>query len=176
MSVRALVPRPCVARTLRRTFFDLPTPGAIQRFSATRHLPYDVKPLYSLIADIDSYRHFLPYCVGSHITKRDPTTNDPTEADLRVGWGNFDETFRSRVRCEPGTNCVEATSESPLFTKLKARWEIEKKEQGADVRLNVEVAFNNPLYAAASGAVAPKLAQIMVEAFEKRAGDVLGKK
>ncbi|KAI5818665.1 cyclase/dehydrase family protein [Pyronema omphalodes] len=176
MTIRTLLPRLQTSRILRRHFFDLPTPGAVQKFSATRHLPYEVKPLYSLIADIDSYRHFLPYCTGSHITKRDPVTNDPLEADLRVGWGSFDETFRSRVRCQPDGNCVEATSTSPLFTKLKARWEIEKKEQGADVRLDVEVAFNNPLYAAASGAVAPKLAQIMVEAFEKRAGDVLGRK
>jgi coenzyme Q-binding protein COQ10 len=164
-------------RPQRRQFFDLPDPTVAQRFTATRRLPHPPKALYNLISDIDSYRHYLPYCLGSRVTARCPSTNAPTEADLRVGWGQYDETFRSTVICRPQELSVEAdASQNPLFQKLRARWEIspaEEKHQGSDVKLHVEFKFTNPLYSAVSGAFAPKVAGVMVEAFEKRAKDVL---
>ena len=43
-----------------------------------------------------------------------------------------------------------------------------------DVNLHIEVTFANPVYAALSQAVAPKVAGMIVEAFEKRAKEVLG--
>jgi coenzyme Q-binding protein COQ10 len=96
-----------------------------------------------------------------------------------VGWGQFDETFRSTVTCIPEKLSVEAdASQNPLFQKLCARWEIspaEEKHQGSDVKLHVEFKFTNPLYSAVSGAFAPKVAGVMVEAFEQRAKEVLEK-
>ena len=43
-----------------------------------------------------------------------------------------------------------------------------------EVTLHIEVTFANPVYAALSQAAAPKVAGLMVEAFEKRAKEVLG--
>lgn len=40
--------------------------------------------------------------------------------------------------------------------------------------LHIEFQFRNPVYAALSGAIAPKIVGIMVAAFERRAKDVLG--
>ncbi|KAI5844229.1 polyketide cyclase/dehydrase and lipid transporter [Tricharina praecox] len=163
--------RPCS----RRTFFDLPT-ASPQRFTASRRLPHPPAALYRLISDIDAYHEYLPYCLGSRITSRCPDTNTPTEADLRVGWGAFDETFRSRVTCIPERLSVQAdASQNPLFKQLKARWEIKDSDDGhgGDVSLHIEFAFANPLYAAVGGAVAPKVAGVMVDAFEKRAREVL---
>lgn len=40
--------------------------------------------------------------------------------------------------------------------------------------LHIEFQFRNPVYAALSGAVAPKIAGVMVAAFERRAKEVLG--
>jgi len=70
---------------------------------------------------------------------------------------------------------VEAdASQNPLFEKLLARWEILPQEEGgSDVKLHVEFKFMNPLYSAVSGAIAPKVAGVMIEAFEKRAKEVL---
>lgn len=59
---------------------------------------------------------------------------------------------------------------NPLYGQAKAK-PIEK----SDVSLKLEFCFANPIYAAMSKAVAPKVAQLMVEAFERRAGELLGK-
>jgi coenzyme Q-binding protein COQ10 len=162
-------------RPQRRYFFDFPNPTTPQHFTAARRLPHPPQSLYNLVSDIDSYHRYLPYCLGSSITSRCPDTNSPTEADLRVGWGQFDETFRSKVTCIPEELMVEAdASQNPLFEKLLARWEILPQEEGgSDVKLHVEFKFMNPLYSAVSGAIAPKVAGVMIEAFEKRAKEVL---
>ncbi|KAL2266296.1 hypothetical protein VTJ83DRAFT_5648 [Remersonia thermophila] len=99
---------------------------------ARRVLPYPPDHLYTLIADIDSYRHFLPHCPHSlvtHWTKPQPPppsspsppssqqqqqqqkapTRHPARADLTVGWGPFTQTYTSRVYCIPGS-VVEAVS------------------------------------------------------------------
>jgi len=71
-------------------------------------------------------------------------------------------------------------SQNPLFEKLLARWEIRPstaagtKDCGSHVELHMEFKFTNPLYGALSGTVAPKVASAMIEAFEKRAKEVLG--
>lgn len=144
------------------------------------------------MSDIDSYHKFLPYCIDSRVT----CTADalPTEADLRFAWGQFDETFKSRVVCIPELpdgGAVEASGvENGIFELLKARWEIGRCGNGngadggvgrggavggggCDVKLHLEFQFRNPLYAALSNAIGPKIAKAMIEAFEKRAEEIL---
>ncbi|KAL1836619.1 hypothetical protein VTJ49DRAFT_4867 [Mycothermus thermophilus] len=86
---------------------------------ARRVLPYPPDHIYTLIADIDSYRHFLPHCPHSLVThwtkpqqqdqQRQNPTRHPARADLTVGWGPFTQTYTSRVYCVPGS-VVEAVS------------------------------------------------------------------
>ncbi|KAI1391176.1 uncharacterized protein F4822DRAFT_395853 [Hypoxylon trugodes] len=100
----------------RRTFLTS-TP---QTLTAARRLPYNHERLYDLIADIDSYKRFLPYCKISRITHWTPPTPSqsthfhnrrwPTRADLTAGWGGFEETYTSRVFCVPSSGIVEAIS------------------------------------------------------------------
>lgn len=95
-----------------RNFFSLPS-NTPQVLTARRQLPYSPSRLYDLIADIDSYPKFLPYCQTSQVTRWTPPDADgrrwPTQADLAAGWGGFEETYTSRVFCIPGS-IVEAIS------------------------------------------------------------------
>ncbi|KAI0885256.1 uncharacterized protein GGS22DRAFT_141022 [Annulohypoxylon maeteangense] len=101
----------------RRTFLTLPSPPP-QTLTAARRLPYPYLHLYDLIADIDSYVTFLPYCQTSRVThwttpsssSPSATRRWPTRADLTAGWGGFQETYTSRVFCIPSLGIVEAIS------------------------------------------------------------------
>jgi coenzyme Q-binding protein COQ10 len=56
-----------------------------------------------------------------------------------------------------------------LLNHLRSKWTIE--DLGRDktgVTLALEFAFTNPFYAALSGGVAPKVADVMIKAFEQR--------
>ncbi|KAK6848879.1 polyketide cyclase/dehydrase and lipid transporter [Apiospora arundinis] len=119
----------------RRTFLNIPglsmpdANGPPQTLTARRTLPYASDRLYKLIADIDSYPRFLPYCTSARVTHwtnpsspapstppSSPQENTaeaqrrwPTQADLTAGWGGIEETYTSRVFCVPG-KIVEAIS------------------------------------------------------------------
>lgn len=207
----------CRALQQRRSFINLPGTEP-QSFSATRILPYPSKSLYTIIADIESYSSFVPYCLESRVTKSSHPDSDgrawPSSADLKVGFGSYSEVFTSRVYCVPNT-IVEALAgdaetsipkdklqhhsdhfEAPrvpndIFKSLKTRWELRpfhyKPPTGqpqsdmtvhpprdqTEVSLSLEFEFSNPLYAMAAKAAAPKVAGIMIEAFEDRAREVI---
>lgn len=93
-----------------------------QTLHARRVLPFPVSHLYTIIADIDSYRHFLPHCTASQVTAWTAATTQqqqqqrwPALADLTVGWGLFTQSYTSRVYCVPG-EIVEAVSGSASTT------------------------------------------------------------
>ena len=167
-----------------RAFFTEPSRPPCQAISASRTLPYGAEALYKLISDIDSYSSFLPYVLASTVLTRHPQTGAPLTADLRIGFPPFDETFRSAVTCtEP--SLVEATSSpgSPVFDALRTRWEIRPATPlpppsappaASVVDLRIEVGFKSRMYEVLAQAVIPKVAGEMIDAFEKRAGEVLG--
>ncbi|KAK1237564.1 hypothetical protein MKX07_006692 [Trichoderma sp. CBMAI-0711] len=181
-------PSPALPR--RRAFISLPG-SSPQSLVATRTLPYAREPLYELIADVDSYSSFVPYCSRSRVTQWSPPDASgrrwPALADLHVGWGGFDEVFTSRLRCVPGVS-VEARSggsagdgpakdASSVFKTLETLWSLTPVTRpsatttttpATEVRLTITFEFVNPLYAAVSAAVSDKMAALMIEAFEKR--------
>ncbi|PWW72348.1 hypothetical protein C7212DRAFT_57074, partial [Tuber magnatum] len=107
----------------RRHFFPLPTATSPQRFTTSKSLPYPSRSLFSLVADINAYHKFLPYCLGSRVTRTCPRTHLPTEAELRVAWGSFDETFTSVVTCSVEAGTVEANGDrNEIFERLVTRW------------------------------------------------------
>ncbi|KAH0493743.1 hypothetical protein TgHK011_000395 [Trichoderma gracile] len=177
----------------RRAFISLPG-SSPQSLVATRTLPYAREPLYELIADVDSYASFVPYCSRSRVTQWSPPDASgrrwPALADLHVGWGGFDEVFTSRLRCVPGVS-VEARSggsagdgpakdASSVFKTLETLWSLTPVTRqsattpSTEVRLTITFEFVNPLYAAVSAAVSDKMAALMIEAFEKRVHYKLG--
>ncbi|KAI1818053.1 hypothetical protein GGS20DRAFT_387430 [Poronia punctata] len=106
------------ARPQKRTFLSSilsSSPPPPQTLTASRRLPYNHNALYDIIANIDSYSAFLPYCSSSRVTawtsKPDPESGRrwPTRADLTAGWGGLEQTYTSRVNCVPGS-IVEALS------------------------------------------------------------------
>jgi len=201
----------------RRTFITIPGTEA-QSLSTTRILPYNSNSLYKIIADVDSYSSFIPYCLSSKVNKwssPDPTNKCwPSEADLKVGWGGYEETFTSRLYCVPGSIVEavggEAVTTIPssqlahhedtlgskaepnnIFKSIRTRWtvkpfhykppsgnprtdktELPAREQ-TEVHLTLDFQFSNPIYATLSKAVAPKVAGVIIEAFEVRARKML---
>lgn len=61
-----------------------------------------------------------------------------------------------------------------LLTHLSSRWTVEPRaEHSTEVTLSLEFAFSNPLYTALSANVTPKVADVMIKAFEERVKSLL---
>ncbi|HTC18378.1 MAG TPA: type II toxin-antitoxin system RatA family toxin, partial [Stellaceae bacterium] len=59
-----------------------------------RFLPYTPEQVFDLVADIERYPEFLPWCVGARVRERTPGL---VVADLLIGYRMVRERFTSRV-------------------------------------------------------------------------------
>src|SRR5216683_3065731 len=83
-----------------------------------RILPYTPEQLFALVADIERYPEFLPWCVGARIRERKP---DLIVADLIIGFRMFRERFTSRVALDPPGRIDVSYTEGP-FRYLNNHW------------------------------------------------------
>lgn len=157
----------------RRCFFSSPP----QKFTVHRILPHAQTDLFKLVSDIGSYSQFVPFCSGSKVTKHDHDL--PVQADLTVGFKAYEETFSSQVRCTPPEKVEAVASDNPLFEKLATTWRLQQlsgSSESCRVHLDIEYKFANPLYAALSNSVLPRVADEIIEAFQKQAKEQLAHK
>ncbi|KAI9574622.1 dehydrase and lipid transport-domain-containing protein [Boletus coccyginus] len=200
-------PTTCRDSQRRRAFFNFTrfssTPPFARNESETQSyherkiLPYRRNELYKIIADVESYSNFVPYCCSSRVLQ-DKAWQDGTtemEAELTVGFLAFRESYVSTVTCKPD-EFVEAvaSSSSPLFKTLTTVWRLQPVssshhfstslpqdisarsfasqtlvDQGPTlVTLDLAFAFANPMHATISAAFFGQVSKLMVKAFEQR--------
>ncbi|EPY49794.1 ubiquinone binding protein Coq10 [Schizosaccharomyces cryophilus OY26] len=140
-------------------------------FRASKLMPYKPSFLFRLISDIDEYERFVPFCQKSKVTSRDLTTGLPNKADLTIGFGNFCETFDSRVVCDPVARTVLAdASHHQLFQHLKTNWEIVEASKGrVRVDLEVDFEFTNKLHSVVSKLTGSTVATEIIKGFVNQA-------
>ncbi|TMJ62626.1 MAG: type II toxin-antitoxin system RatA family toxin [Alphaproteobacteria bacterium] len=106
-----------------------------------RVLPYTPEQLFALVADVERYPEFLPWCVGARIRERRP---DLIVADLIIGFRMFRERFTSRVALDPPRRIDVAYAEGP-FRYLNNHWVFEKVPGGCRIDFFVDFEFKSRL-------------------------------
>lgn len=93
---------------------------AVQPFN----IRYTRKQLYELVADVDNYRHFIPYCTDSKVHSSQSVqvpgpggtqAVEKKQASLTVGFLTFKESYLSEVTCTPFSS-VEVCVIIPNYT------------------------------------------------------------
>lgn len=138
------------------------------------HVPYSADQMFALVADVERYPEFLPWCVGLRIIDEDKNAGTLT-ADMIVAYKVFRERFRSRVQLDHKRKHIEAAYVDGPFRNLENRWRFTDKPEGGSV-IDFEIAFEfkNFLLQATAQAVFDKAFSRMSEAFVKRADEVYG--
>jgi coenzyme Q-binding protein COQ10 len=135
-----------------------------------RVLPYTPEQLFALVADIERYPEFLPWCVGARIKERRP---DLIVADLVIGFRMFRERFTSRVSLDPPQRIDVAYAEGP-FRYLNNHWTFAPAPDGCRVGFFVDFEFKSRLLQKVIEVLFSEAVRRMVGAFEKRARDLYG--
>ena len=76
-----------------------------------RVLPYTPEQMFDLVADVEKYPEFLPWCVATRIRERQ---GDILFADMVIGFKMFREKFTSRVTCRKPDRIDVAYFEGPF--------------------------------------------------------------
>ena len=135
-----------------------------------RLLPYSPEQMFDLVAAIEDYPHFLPWCESARIRERE---GNVLEADLVIGFKIFRERFTSRVVLDRPHRIDVAYAQGP-FRHLNNHWVFEPAEGGCVIDLYVDFAFRSRLLQRLIGAVFSEAVRRMVSAFEGRARELYG--
>jgi coenzyme Q-binding protein COQ10 len=115
-----------------------------------------------LVASVERYPEFLPWCKAARILKRD---EHEMTADLIIGYKIFTEKFRSE----------EVRYLSGPLSHLRNRWEFKPMGKNAcELFFEVDFDFQSLLLGAAMNMFFDKAILKMVAAFEARAAELYG--
>ncbi len=149
----------------RGTSRDLMPTHAEQRL-----LPYTPEQLSALVADVERYPEFLPWCVGARVRERQPRL---VVADLIIGFKMFRERFTSRVKLDL-PHRIDVTYEEGPFRYLDNHWIFEPAPGGCRVDFFVDFEFKSRLLQRVIELLFHEAVRRMVAAFEARAHALYG--
>jgi coenzyme Q-binding protein COQ10 len=141
-----------------------------------KYMPYSAEQLYALVADIEKYPEFLPWCIGARIREKRETE---IVADLVIGFKMIRERFTSRVTLTPPAEGVVpridvAYIDGPM-RHMSNRWRfLAQPDGGTIIDFYVEFEFRSKLLEKLIGALFHEAVKRMVNAFETRAGKLYG--
>ncbi len=132
-----------------------------------RVLPYRPEQLYDLVADVEKYPEFLPWCIGARIRDRQP---DVLIADLVIGFKGFRDGFTSRVTLNRPEMRIDVAYLDGPFRYLNNHWVFrEHADGGCEIDFFVDFEFRSRLFQRVIGVLFNEAVRRMVGAFESRA-------
>jgi len=136
--------------------------------------------MYDLVADIERYPEFLPWCIAARNKKREQAgSGEIVWSDLVVGFKLVRERFTSKVTLTPPIDDEDARIDveyvdGPLKF-LRNHWVfMPGKDGGCEIDFFVEFEFRNKLLQKLIGTLFHEAVTRMVGAFEKRADALYG--
>lgn len=138
----------------------------------TRPMPYSADEMFALIADIEKYPEFLPWCSASRIRacKTMADGSEVIDADLVISFKVYRERFGSRVTLYRDTRKIDVTYLDGPFRYLDNSWHFKPvSDRACEVEFFVDFEFKSRTLQMVIGAVFGQAMQRIVGAFEKRA-------
>lgn len=127
--------------------------------------------LFDLVADIERYPEFLPWCIGARIKRRDGRV---LHADLVIGYKLIRERFTSRVDPQRDRMRIDVAYTEGPFRYLNNHWVFEPHPDGCMIDFYVDFEFHNRMLQSVIGLFFNEAVRRMVQAFETRADDLYG--
>jgi coenzyme Q-binding protein COQ10 len=139
-------------------------------WSEKRRLPYRPEQLYELVADVERYPEFLPWCLAAKIRRREGSV---VHADLVIGFKMFRERFTSKVTLSPPDRIDVAYADGP-FRYLDNHWIFLPTDDGTEIDFFVDFEFKNRMLQKVIEVLFNEAVRRMVAAFEARAKQLYG--
>jgi ribosome-associated toxin RatA of RatAB toxin-antitoxin module len=136
-------------------------------------LPYSAREMYDLVADVESYPQFLPWCSGAKILSQD---DEHAVAAIDISYHKLHKTFTTRNTLHPVRSMEMELVEGP-FSHLHGLWRFDDLgDSNSQISFNIEFGFSNRVIALTLGPVFGKIADKLVENFRKRAVSIYGER
>ncbi|KAI8071425.1 hypothetical protein BC940DRAFT_331224 [Gongronella butleri] len=161
-----------------RSFFNLASAlrdASTKKYSEQQILNYTPQQVYSIVANVDDYHHFLPFCTHSRVySSKTVDQQQVMQAELGVGFNLFKEKYMSTVTCRQPHIVKAVSSDATLFKELVTTWQFVPHAQGQRCKVDFAISFEfaSPLHAQASNVFFDQVSKMMMKAFIDRCDQV----
>ena len=131
--------------------------------------------MFDLVADIDSYHLFLPWCNNSRIieTSKIDSDNDHVIADLEIGYKNLVYIYRSAVSLNRKNLIIDVEFVDGPFKHLVNKWNFKQTEvHKSEIDFFIDFELNIGVFNYLISKFFDKAFNKMVSSFEDRASQV----
>lgn len=143
------------------------------KHSEIRKSPYSAKDMYNLVADIESYPEFIPWCSGTRIRSVNEENGiKVVDADLLVSFKVFHEKFRSRVELIPNTMNINIKYLEGPLKYMESKWLFRADGTGCIIEYHVDFEFKSKIFQKIVGIIFQEAMHKIVASFEKRAVEI----
>ncbi len=140
----------------------------------TRVLPYPAELMFDVVADVERYPEFLPWCTGLRVLSRAKDgQNDILIAEMLVGYRALRERYTSRVVLDREHLSIGVAQTKGPFRILENHWRFVPRESGCEVTFRIDFEFKSRMLNMVAGQAFEHVLFKMADAFEARAKALL---
>lgn len=153
------------------------------------HGRFTREQVWAVVADVEAYPEFVPFCVGCRIVSSYDLTEEEANwltnhmgaslifAETSVGFKAFNERYISRIKLIPGRVVEAYSTDARLFEVLQSLWEFEEPEgrpDSCEITFSAQFKFKSSLYANVASYFLDYVSEKNVDAFIARIYQVCG--
>ncbi|MBE0625035.1 MAG: type II toxin-antitoxin system RatA family toxin [Burkholderiales bacterium] len=134
-------------------------------------ISHSAAEMYAMVADVDAYPQFLPWCSGTEVKRLDPHR---AAATLHVNYHGLRLHFTTENQMDEGALIDMKLMNGP-FKHLDGFWRfVPLSEQACKVEFRLSYELSGKLVEKIAGPVFNHIANTLVEVFVKRAAALYG--
>lgn len=129
-------------------------------------VPYSPAQMFDLVADVERYPEFLPWCAAARLIERDA---QQLRGSLTMAQGPLQGSFTTRNQLDYPRRMSLELEDGP-FSDLQGEWQFEALgERGCRISLEMRFAFASRVKDALLGVIFEQSCNKLVDAFVQRA-------
>ena len=147
-------------------------------FRTTRRVAHSAEAMFDLVADVEKYPEFVPFCEMLQVRgRRMEGEREVLVADMSVGYKLVRETFTSKVTLDRPALEIRADYLDGPFRSLENSWRFKPLPEGdCEISFCIVYEFRSRTLALLMGAMFDRVFRTFADAFEARADRIYGKK